>query len=208
MIIPAAGALTSGLLLKLGLISGGSALGGNLLTSILGNRRDKKMWELNNAYNTPAAQMARLKKAGLNPALVYGSSSVVGNTSAQRPQTQVPDIASTIPNLPQIYMSAKSAEKADASIELARQNKLLAEENKELVRMKEATESARANNLHAGTEKIYTDNLVTKGLYPYNQEIKRIQAEKIFPAIVQKYGLQNADLAFKVVESNPEFLRV
>lgn len=61
MIIPAAGALTSGLLLKLGLISGGSALGGNLLTSILGNRRDKKMWELNNAYNTPAAQMARLK---------------------------------------------------------------------------------------------------------------------------------------------------
>lgn len=47
--------------------------------------------------------------------------------------------------------------------------------------MKEATESARANNLHAGTEKIYTDNLVTKGLYPYNQEIKRIQAEKNIP---------------------------
>ena len=28
---------------------------------------------MQNAYNTPAQQVARLKKAGLNPALLYGS---------------------------------------------------------------------------------------------------------------------------------------
>lgn len=34
-----------------------------------------------NAYNTPLAQMERLRDAQLNPNLVYGSGSVVGNTS-------------------------------------------------------------------------------------------------------------------------------
>lgn len=43
--------------------------------------RNLYMWNLNNQYNDPSAQMARLKAAGLNPNLVYGSGSVVGNTS-------------------------------------------------------------------------------------------------------------------------------
>lgn len=43
--------------------------------------RNLYMWNLNNAYNDPSAQMMRLKAAGLNPNLVYGSGSVVGNTS-------------------------------------------------------------------------------------------------------------------------------
>lgn len=34
------------------------------------------MWERQNAYNTPAEQMQRLKDAGLNPALMYGKGNV------------------------------------------------------------------------------------------------------------------------------------
>lgn len=52
--------------------------------------KDIEMWERNNAYNTPEAQMARLQKAGLNPNLVYGNGSVVGNTSGQTPQYHAP----------------------------------------------------------------------------------------------------------------------
>lgn len=37
-------------------------------------------WHMQNAYNDPAAQMMRLKNAGLNPNLVYGNG-VVGNSS-------------------------------------------------------------------------------------------------------------------------------
>lgn len=39
------------------------------------------MWKAQNAYNHPAQQMARLKEAGLNPRLIYGSgaASAVGN---------------------------------------------------------------------------------------------------------------------------------
>lgn len=43
-------------------------------------------WNLQNAYNHPKMQMARLKEAGLNPMLVYGHGSVVGNTAGAIPQ--------------------------------------------------------------------------------------------------------------------------
>lgn len=39
----------------------------------------REMWNANNAYNTPKAQVQRLKLAGLNPALMYGSMSDAGN---------------------------------------------------------------------------------------------------------------------------------
>lgn len=46
------------------------------------------MWNETNAYNSPVAQMARLKTAGLNPNLVYGTGTVTGNTSGSAPQLE------------------------------------------------------------------------------------------------------------------------
>ena len=57
---------------------------GDLGSSIFGNRGAKKrqqladennikFWKMQNAYNDPSQQMSRLKKAGLNPARIYGS---------------------------------------------------------------------------------------------------------------------------------------
>lgn len=43
------------------------------------------MWNLQNAYNSPTAQMSRLRQAGLNPNLVYGSG-VTGNSAGSAPQ--------------------------------------------------------------------------------------------------------------------------
>lgn len=40
-----------------------------------------EFWRMNNAYNHPSEQMARLQAAGLNPHLVYGTGTVAGNTS-------------------------------------------------------------------------------------------------------------------------------
>lgn len=42
---------------------------------------NEKMWQMNNEYNTPANQIARLKEAGLNPNLMYGQGTV-GNSSS------------------------------------------------------------------------------------------------------------------------------
>lgn len=46
------------------------------------NRMAMLSWTLANDYNHPIQQMERLKVAGLNPNLVYGSGSVAGNTTS------------------------------------------------------------------------------------------------------------------------------
>lgn len=54
------------------------------------NAYNYKLWQETNEYNSPYNQMQRLQNAGLNPALVYGNGSVVGNTSGQAPQAVTP----------------------------------------------------------------------------------------------------------------------
>lgn len=48
--------------------------------------RNLSMWNLQNSYNDPSAQMERLQAAGLNPNLVYGGGNVTGNTSGSAPE--------------------------------------------------------------------------------------------------------------------------
>lgn len=54
-------------------------------------QKDLEMWRRQNEYNNPAQQMSRLKSAGLNPNLVYGSGSVVGNSSNNLPKYNAPN---------------------------------------------------------------------------------------------------------------------
>lgn len=64
------------------------------------NAFNERMWNLQNEYNTPSAQRARLEAAGLNPYLMLdGSSTGVAQSapSADQTGTQVaPDVGSTI----------------------------------------------------------------------------------------------------------------
>ena len=48
-------------------------------------QRSLNMWNLQNEYNSPTQQMARIRAAWLNPNLVYGSG-VTGNSSGSTPQ--------------------------------------------------------------------------------------------------------------------------
>lgn len=43
---------------------------------------NKMMWDLNNAYNSPVAQMSRLKDAGINPHLAYSNGSPMNTSNA------------------------------------------------------------------------------------------------------------------------------
>lgn len=63
------------------LVSTGSGLFGGLFNIGAGRRQrkwQKKFWAMQNEYNHPKNQMARLKEAGLNPALMYGNSASPG----------------------------------------------------------------------------------------------------------------------------------
>lgn len=44
-------------------------------------RDNKAQWHMQNSYNSPTAQMARLREAGLNPHLIYGGGSGGGTAS-------------------------------------------------------------------------------------------------------------------------------
>jgi len=60
--------------------SGMFGLGSDMITNRgalrrqrLADAENERRWHMQNAYNTPKEQMARLKDAGLNPNLIYGS---------------------------------------------------------------------------------------------------------------------------------------
>ncbi len=57
-----------------------------------GYAKDLEMWKRQNIYNMPSSQMARLKQAGLNPNLVYGTGTVTGNVQGQMPKYNQPQL--------------------------------------------------------------------------------------------------------------------
>lgn len=64
---------------------------------------DVNMWNLQNQYNTPMMQMQRLKEAGLNPNLVYGSGA---QTTASTPQkAPIPEVNNALASLGQMNIA-------------------------------------------------------------------------------------------------------
>lgn len=65
----------------------------------------RKFWKMENEYNTPAMQMQRLKEAGLNPNLMYGSPMSGGNAgnlsapNANLSQAKAPQIENPVANI-------------------------------------------------------------------------------------------------------------
>jgi hypothetical protein len=102
---------------------------GGVIGSILGNigagkrqrKADKaniKFWQMQNAYNDPSEQMARLKKAGLNPNLVYGQSvsGATGQAGAVAPSKAAPysmDLGSAANNAMSAYQTSAQVNNVD-----------------------------------------------------------------------------------------------
>lgn len=54
----------------------------------LAYQRQVEMWNMENLYNSPEAQMGRFNKAGLNPHLIYGNGSAASGNSSGFPEYQ------------------------------------------------------------------------------------------------------------------------
>ena len=88
----------------------------------LQNQYAVENWRRENAYNTPAMQMARLKAAGLNPDLMYGNGAVglqgadIGNPS---PAPAVPNSNNTgnVSTLAQLALAGAQVKKLGAETE-------------------------------------------------------------------------------------------
>ena len=114
-------------------------------------QRNLQMWNLQNEYNSPTQQMARLRAAGLNPNLVYGNG-VTGNSSGSAPQYQPADIkrAELSP-----YRGWNQGLSDAVSNFLAFRSNRAQVENMEaqnsLIRQQTATEATRQANIAAST---------------------------------------------------------
>lgn len=85
-----------------GIATAGLNQGGNIISTAMTNSANEDMqrrqnawnleqWNRNNAYNHPAAQLQRIKAAGLNPDLVYGqNASGIGGSSSSPAQGSNP----------------------------------------------------------------------------------------------------------------------
>ena len=138
--------------------------------------RSVEMWNMQNQYNSPTAQMSRLRQAGLNPNLVYGSG-VTGNSAGSAPQYQPAKIqrATMEP-----YRGWNLGLSDAASMYMAmRQNKAQVEnmeaQNK-LIKEQARTEGIRQGNIAMSTARSGFDLNLARELR--NVSIDRAIAEK------------------------------
>jgi hypothetical protein len=84
-----------------GLIGAGIVSAGNIASTAMTNHHNRKMteatnkanvdlWHKQNEYNHPVNQIARLKKAGLNPNLIYHSATGASGIAGTPPQLKSP----------------------------------------------------------------------------------------------------------------------
>lgn len=143
-------------------------------------------WEMQNAYNSPAAQMERLKAAGLNPNLVYGTGAATSNAAPVRQssssggQGQAPSVDLQTPVMGMYDMRIKNAQ-AD---NLQQQKKLLELEG--IVKL------VNIENKRADTEKKLTET--HRGKFELN--LRQSNAEALSGIIQQTLEKMKADTQF------------
>lgn len=103
---------------------------------------NKEIWDYQNAYNTPQAQMERLQAAGLNPRLIYGSSEG-GGQAGPIAATEVPTQQAAKGEVPDLYMKHLVARQMDAQYAATTQNVETAKVKAALDQQKTALENLR-----------------------------------------------------------------
>lgn len=85
--------------------------------------QDLAAWNRQNAYNTPAAQMQRLKDAGLNPNLIYGNGSAATGQATQMPKYNAPTLQynyKPLVDLPQMLSAYQDMQMRQAQVDNVR----------------------------------------------------------------------------------------
>lgn len=156
-------------------IAGGAALAGAAgqmySTSKMNKRAEKYNWEMyktqrydaladwnmQNQYNSPAAQMQRFKDAGLNPNLIYGQMQDVGqmrSVEGKGLNLQPQDVQGNVGSVIAAYQNARSSE---ASVNLAKKQLEILDQEKLL-------KAAQTAAVDANTAKVLWDTETAKGI--------------------------------------------
>lgn len=114
---------------------------------------NKELWDYQNAYNTPQAQMERLKAAGLNPNLIYGNGNASAGNAGPITPTEVPSRKAATAEIPDLFMRRLIVRQMDAqyaatvqNTAVARQRGALMEIQGSLQNLKFMSEAIRSKN--------------------------------------------------------------
>lgn len=155
-------------------LAAAASLAGDAANAALTGSRNKKqyersiaMWRLQNQYNDPSAQMERLKRAGLNPNLVYGQGTQV--TAGPVPNAEI--------ETPQVNLPRAVSSHFDTRMRVAQTDNLAAQ-NKVLVNQADLI-SAQAENVRATTPGRVVDSRLKGRLEDINADYRAQEHQRL-----------------------------
>lgn len=161
---------------------------------------DIDMWNRQNAYNTPLAQMKRYEEAGLNKNLIYGQGSSGNATSMpQYPRQEAPrmDLGSLGSQILQMkYMQSQTDLTNQKVVESGIKQDLM-QAQKALVEANPYLNKAYVESFVSNMQAIATMKKQEASVQPINQSkaIEKIQAE--IALLDQKFNLNQVDSKIK-----------
>lgn len=227
------------------LLSGGISLGGDMLNNRAQRKQNEldyqftremyerqlqdnlEMWQRQNAYNSPKAQMDRLKEAGLNPHLMYGKGTVgnandIGKATISQGSKPAPKF-----NLPQAfanYNMIRQGEQLRAQTDnLKTQNQLLQaqelgqtiknEQNSFDLRLKEtlrdtAIQQAEANLKKTKADVEFTTNQDARAELSIVAEIALKASQEGMNKAQEEYLRKSMEARIKQVVSQAEYSEI
>lgn len=164
-------------------------------------QHDISMWNAQNAYNTPAMQMQRMKEAGLNPNLVYGSGA--GQTTASPPpKAPVPQVDNELASLAQMSITPMISLYQDWQVKKAQIDNLQAEtRSKQTMNMlnslKVLQEQERKEFYYANAENEAQAKLNKANMGRWQNVSawqKSLYDREAYPALIRQIALRNSVL--------------
>ena len=180
-------------------------------------QRSLNMWNLQNEYNSPTQQMARIRAAGLNPNLVYGNG-VTGNSSGSTPQYESAKFnAPTMQAYRGWNLGISDAISQFLAYRTAKAQVDNMEAQNSLIRQQTATEATKQANIAASTSRSEFDLSMAKELKDVSvssaiADMNQKQASasqgwtKANREVIQ-YELDKALFDNKIKLSNEEYLK-
>jgi hypothetical protein len=140
-------------------------------------------WNMQNAYNDPAAQMQRMKNSGLNPHLIYGN-----GTDAQAGPISTPSAPQWNPKTPQVDLGSVASAGIQAYLNMEQQKANIAATNAQTQYTLSQTEDRQFRNTLNTPE--------YQAAMKYNREhTPRLNTEKSFyDTASAKYNSQDKEL--------------
>lgn len=187
-----------------GIFAQNSANKANMKLAEYQNEQNIAMWERNNAYNTPAAQVQRYVEAGLNPNLMYSQGSTGNSSSAptmQRATVNPLPIGELVTKVMQGLQYTLATRELDLKRESVDMQKLNYEKRNKLLEAQALNELARTAGIHSmnGLQELQRRLFVET--FEDRKDIMQYQSN----ILVQKYNRLVQEASFLPFQQQQEF---